>query len=323
MYQSAPLRDAATPDCQQFKCCFLTQSLPAHTLPAMQIWRWTTAFVLLATIGSTALAGDEPVRVVSLAPSITEIVCAVGGASNLVGRTSFCNYPPNVVANVPIVGGFGLPSMEALLTIHPTYILEVDLEDESLVKQLHEVGLERRRITCQKLDEIPPAIEEVGKLLQHTEQAHALATQLADSLAELRRNAPPKEGRPRVFLQIWSDPIMTATPRSFLSELLNLAGGENICTNGISDFIQVSSEWVVGTDPDVILCLEGDGTTSTRQLVMTRPGWESIRAVKSGRVYDHFNMDVLTRPGPRVLEGVQLLRTALSPTNSIGSAPSP
>lgn len=269
-------------------------------------------FCLACTRESAPPSERPAITAVSLAPSITELVCAMGAADQLVGRTSYCNFPPDLVTNIPVVGGFGLPSIEALISLRPTYVLEVDLEDESLARRLTELGIDRRRITCRTLNDIPPAIEEIGQLLDHRAAAHTLATNLAQRIQAIRDTAPLTTNRPRVFLQIWNDPVMTATPSSFISELLTLAGGENICSNAPADFIQVSSEWVVGSNPDIILCLEGDGTAPAREQAMKRPGWHTIQAVKKGRVYDHFNMDILTRPGPRVLEGIDLLRNTLA-----------
>lgn len=254
-------------------------------------------------------------RIISLAPNLTEMVCAVGGADTLVGRTSACNYPPDIVGRVPVVGGFGTPSMETLIALKPTAILDVDLEDESLAARIDALGLSRHRIACRSLDDIPGAVRAIGILACRTNEAGALAARLETEIAGLRALPAPTR-RPSVFVEIWSDPLMTAGPNTFISDLIWLAGGSNICDQA-RDYLQVSAEWVIKRDPDIILCLAMSDAGSPRDRVMQRAGWQTIRAVKTGRVHDQVNIDVLTRPGPRVMEGIEALRACIAAEGSL------
>ena len=132
-------------------------------------------------------------RIVSLAPNLTEIVCAVGGADQLVGRTTACNYPPDVVARVPAIGGFGAPSLEVLLALKPTRILYVDLEDQNFAQKMDAVGLTHTKVRCKTLDDIPRAVWEVGGYLHQESVAGQLAEKLTVGMAALRDrlNHPP------------------------------------------------------------------------------------------------------------------------------------
>lgn len=253
---------------------------------------------------------DAPVRVVSLAPNLTEIVCAVGAADTLVGRTDFCTYPPNVVSNVPVIGGFGQPSLELLVAARPTHVIEVDLEDETIGRRIGELGIAHRRIPCRSLDDIPRAIHEVGRIVRHSGEADAMAAQMAARIGQLR-STPASTNAPRVFVEIWSDPLMTAGRDSFVADLIRLAGGRNVGDAAEQDYYEVSNEWVITQNPDVIVCLVMAGTVPARELAMKRPGWDVIRAVRAGRVYDRLPHDILTRPGPRVLDGIEQLRMAI------------
>lgn len=250
-------------------------------------------------------------RVVSLAPNITEIVCAVGGADSLVGRTSACNYPPEVVRNVPVIGDFGVPSMEMMLSRKPTLVLDVALEDESVGRKIDQMGLRRERINCKTLADVPAAILRVGALLDRRTQAEMVASNLVAQIAELRRSLPATN-RPTVFAEIWSEPLITAGRNSFVSEMIELAGGRNIGDELDTEYPQVSSEWVIGKNPDVVLCLGMANDKSCADIAAKRTGWPAINAVKNKRVYDRFNTEVITRPGPRVLEGVKELRSRMT-----------
>ncbi len=252
-------------------------------------------------------AGD---RIISLAPNLTEIIYAIGAGNTLVGRTSACDFPPEV-KSVPVVGGFGTPSLEMLVSLKPTLIVEVDLEDKSIGPKIDDLHLKRQHIPCKTLDDIPSAILALGRSVHHETEARELAGRLAKGIADLR-GKPPAGPAPTVFAEIWGDPLMTAGTNSFVSELITLAGGRNIGDEIRNEYAPVSSEWVVSRNPDIILCLETPAGGSARQLVLQRPGWQKVSAVASGRVYDKLKTDILTRPGPRVLDGIEELNSRIT-----------
>jgi len=290
------------------------------------------------------------VRVVSLAPSLTEIICAIGAETQLVGRTSACDYPPNKVNHIPVVGGFGAPSLDLLLKIQPTLVLDVDLQDAAVGKMIEQIGLKRERIACSTVDDIPRAIARIGRLLRAEASADPLADSIHSRMTNLRREKEKREasGRPvpSVFVEIWSDPLTTVGKRSFISDLVSLAGGRNLgneVTN--KDYFPVSSEWVIARDPDVILCLymgkkgaganqkpEGrdqekpdspNGSGSAWSRVAARPGWAGIAAVKYQRVYGNLDNSTILRPGPRVLEGIEALRRCMEERPGQGEGETP
>jgi iron complex transport system substrate-binding protein len=250
-------------------------------------------------------------RIVSLAPNMTEIVCAIGAGDLLVGRTSACNYPPQVVSKVPVVADFGAPVFESLIKARPTLVLEVDLQNEIISRRLDELGFKRLRVPCRTLSDIPVAIKSVGIMLHRESDANTLADSLNASIEELRRGTP-RTNRPKVFVEIWNNPLMTAGSKSFISELITIAGGENLGDRIARQYFEVASEWVISHNPDVIICLTKTGWRSARNLVMKRPGWQQIQAVRSGRVYDNLNNDVVSRPGPRVVEAINELRERIA-----------
>jgi iron complex transport system substrate-binding protein len=279
----------------------------------MMLGNGAIAYALGTPAPIQAVSIPEPAagpRVVSLAPSLTEIVCAVGGLDALVGRTSACDYPPDV-AQVRIIGGFGTPSLELLAAVSPTVVFEVDLDDQAIGRKIDALGLRRVHVPCDALDDVPAAIRTVGSLIDRKDQAHALAASLREKIAALRARAAAETDRPSVYVEIWHDPVMTAGTNSFLSELVYLAGGRNIGDELRKDYCQVSPEWIVAKDPDVILCLYMSDAGRARSALMERSGWRHMKAVTAGAVFDGFDNNLILRPGPRVLESIDLLRACI------------
>lgn len=253
-------------------------------------------------------------RVVSLAPSLTEVVFAVGAGSNMVGRTSACDFPPESSA-VPVIGDFGVPSMERLASAKPTLVLELALSDEAMGSRMDRLGLNRRRIPCNRLKDIPPAIREVGLLTDCTTQAETLARAIDEQVARLRSSSDHSARKPKVFVEVWHDPITTAGKESFVADLIELAGGDNIGNCVATPYYTVSSEWIISRNPDVILALYMSSGSNAPPL-SARAGWSGIEAVRRGHVYGGLNNDVVLRPGPRVIEGVELIRQCLQSAQS-------
>jgi iron complex transport system substrate-binding protein len=257
--------------------------------------------------GEVTVSASSEIRIVSLAPSITEAVCAVGAGNLLVGRTSACNYPPDELATVPVIGGFGVPSLELLAQARPTLVLETALADESIGAQLDAMGVPRKRVRCRSLDDIPSMLREIGALTGHAADAEVLASALAKELSQLKA-VPVNENSPKVYAEIWHDPMTTIGKGTFLSDLIEIAGGQSVGDGAGRDYYQISPEHVISTNPDVILCLYMGKNEGASDALKSRPGWQHINAVRHDAVYDGLSNDVLLRPGPRVLEGVAQLK---------------
>lgn len=264
--------------------------------------------VLLAGCGPAPVRppGGAPVRVVSLAPNVTEIVCAVGAAEVLVGRSSACRYPA-AVTNVPVAGDFGVPALEAIAQLAPTHVLVVDLAEKNSVVALERLGVKPVRLSCRRLEDIARVIREVGVLVGRPEAGERLAGEFEGRLAELRQQAVPAR-RPRVFVELWADPLMTVGRESFVSELVELAGGWNVTGDVARDYFVVGAEVVLARDPEVVVQLE-----PVPPDVRLRPGWSQVTAVRENRICAGVDRDLVQVPGPRVLEAVAQLRRCWEP----------
>jgi iron complex transport system substrate-binding protein len=255
-------------------------------------------------------SGDPAPRIVSLAPSLTEILFAIGAGGSVVGRTDVCNYPPEA-AVVPVVGGFGKPSVEALAAQKPTHVFSVDLEDQSLPLLFTRLGWRSERIPCSRLDDIPDAVLAVGRLAGRTNEAVRLADEIRAGIAarqgETARPAPP----PSVLVVVWWEPLMTVGRPSFIADLVTLAGGRIITSDINRDYFTVSEEWVLRQNPDVILSLSMGAPGATLGRLRETAGWRALQAVKDGRVHDAFDPDIVCRPGPRILTAADQIRAVL------------
>ena len=253
-------------------------------------------------------ASSSAPRIISLAPSITEIVYALNGTNQLIGRSSACDYPPAAVSRVPVIGDFGVPSLERMVTLRPDQVLYTDVADPMMDSKMRRVGLHPVHIDCARLADIPPAIIHVGQLIRRETEAKAMAADLANRLQLARQQGNAFTHRPRVLVLIWHDPFYAAGGKSFVSDLITLAGGQNIGDEIDRDYFQASSEWVLAHDPDIVFCFFMASSTPAKHVIMRQPGWNSIKAVRDGRVYDGFDNNVALRPGPRVMEGLEVIK---------------
>lgn len=278
---------------------------------------WLAVLLVVALAGGCRREAPPPIaaggpRVVSLAPNLTEIICAIGAERSLVGRSSACDYPPDIVVRVPVAGDFGRPAMERLLALRPTLVLASDLEDKTLPDQLRRYGVPLEVIPCRTLGDIPAAIRRVGQLTGHPDSAEALAARFERNLEELQRQADAIPAPPTVYAELWHDPPLTVGAGSFISEIIRLAGGRNLGDIVTREYFEASPEWVLAADPDVILNLGMVETKDFESKLLARPGFDRLRAVRERRIVTGVPADLMLRPGPRSLEAVSELRRRLA-----------
>lgn len=254
-------------------------------------------------------------RVVSLAPSNTEILFALGAGDRVVGRDEFSDYPEEAKAIASVGGSMGEYSLEAIVALKPDLVLASELNAPELVKSLEDLGLTVYYLPNPKtLEELYVNLETVATLTGRE------ATKLTDSLkarvAAVDEKIAPLSDHPVVFYEIdATDPSKpyTAGVGTFIDLLIGRAGGQNFTSlAGITDpYPQVSLEQLVIAPPDIIIL--GDSMWGTTpESVATRPGWESLLAVTEGRIFP-FDDNLVSRPGPRLVDGLEALAKLLHP----------
>jgi len=256
-------------------------------------------------------AEQAQLRIVSLAPSVTEILFALGVGGCVVGVTDRCDYPPEA-RDLESVGGFGAPSMEKLLALSPDIVIGAGLQRKDVTTALRRSGIRVLWIEADSFSEMFEAMRVIGKEVGQpwrAEEVEAAMQAELHALAERYRDIPVDQ-RPRVFVELWNDPITTAGKGSFVDKLITWAGGVNVAHELVSAYPTVSPEQVIEWDPDVIL-LGYMNQQAPKEALANRIGWGDVAAVRSGNVINDISSDVLLRPGPRLVQGVKALSQRL------------
>ncbi len=251
---------------------------------------------------------------VSLAPSTTEILFALGLEERISGVSSYCNYPPRA-AEKTRVGDFSHPNLEVILALKPEYIFCTGLEQAPTVARLKALGF---RVYCADpsgVEELLKTVREIGAITKKEKRALEIIAEIRAGIAEASEKTDliPEDKRVKVFLEIWHDPLMTAGKGSFVDELIKLAGGINIAHGVRRPYCNFSAEQVAAMDPNCIILAYMDERNAAG-IMETRFGWENIKAVRNGRVFNDLNPDLILRPGPRVAEGVRELQKRMYPS---------
>jgi iron complex transport system substrate-binding protein len=248
-------------------------------------------------------------RIVSLAPNLTEIVYAVGAGDRLVGRTSYCDYPPQVKA-VTEVGDTLHPSVERIIALKPQVVLVSTASQlENFTRQMDAQKIAVYVTNPQSLDQVFNSIERLGDLFGTGE----IATKLA---AYLRRRASAVETataslKPvRVFYQVSGEPLYTIGREAYLTDLIKRAGGISVTADVATAFPRFSDEAALASKPEAIILPTGGSMGNANSTVAA--ALRNSPAVRDNRVYK-INDDLLSRPGPRLVDGLEQLARALHP----------
>ena len=274
------------------------------------------AFALLHREHSAQQPEPGKLRIVSLAPNVTEIVFSLGLGDNLVGVTDRCNYPPAALS-ITRVSGFGTPNVEAMLALKPDMVIACGLEKPELLAMLQQSGI--RVVNVQQngfmasFPELFDAIRAIGDATGRAAEAQALVAHMQAELdAVAVQVAKVDEARrPRVFVEIEESPLMTAGAGSFIDDLLARAGGRNVAHDVRSAYPRIDPEQVISWNPDVIVVAHSDTPGQAATRLATRIGWSDVAAVREKRVIDDIDPDLLFRPGPRLVDGVKELAKRL------------
>jgi iron complex transport system substrate-binding protein len=244
-------------------------------------------------------------RVVSLGPATTEALFAIGAGSITVGRSRFCDTPPEARA-LPSVGGFTDPSVETILSLRPDLVVGIrGPGGAAIVGTLEARGIRTYFPETESKDQILSLLRGLGERTGHDREASALVSRLEAELAAVRA-AVAKKARRRALLIYGRAPLVVAGRGSFADEMLALAGIDNACTSR-EHYPTIDVERVLAWDPDDVLDASvGMGMDTDDPSYFRAAGWSRVRAVTTGRVLRVTTMDV-TRPGPSFARGVSAL----------------
>ncbi len=268
------------------------------------------ALTVVDQTGRSLSLPAPPERIVSLVPSVTEILFAIGARDVLVGVTDFCDYPPEARRKAH-VGDMLNPNLEALITLKPDLVVATRSGNrEETFDQLGRLGIAVYLVDPVSVGDVLRLVAGLGEVTGRLDGAQAVTAEFNRRVAAVRERVAGRP-RPRVLYVLWPEPLIVPGRGSLVSELISLAGGESVTADQGPGYPRMSLEAAVGRAPEVIiLARHGAGTGPA-----AREQWqrlESLPAIRSGRLYVA-DGDLLHRYGPRVVDGLELLALLIHP----------
>ncbi len=255
-----------------------------------------------------------PERIISLAPSNTEILFALGLGDKVVGVSDYCNYPPEVQEK-PGIGGFSTPNIEEVVALSPDLILATSIHEKRIIPQLEGKGLTIVALDPRTVDEVLESITLVGEVTGKREEASGLVAEMRNRIKAVTNKSDnlPETERPRVFYAVWHDPLMTAGSDTRHHELIRMAGGINVAQDLIG-YAAITLEAIIEANPQVIIAGVGMGTGEDLPLkfVKTEERLRNVDARISNRIYG-IDVDLVGRPGPRIVAALEKFAEFIHP----------
>jgi len=249
-------------------------------------------------LGRLVAINGTPQRIISLAPSNTEILFALGLGDKVVGVTDWCNYPPEALEKEK-VGGYVTPDIEKIVALNPDLILVAYGTPMEVINTMVGLGLTVFGIKTTDLDDVLNDIRRVGEITDKEVEAQVLTSEMAVGIKAVTDQTEELEQRPKVFYIVGHEPsLWTAGQGTFIHELIEKGGGVNTCQN-ITGYSEISIEYVLARDPEIIITSEWsyDWAINASELASTN-------ASQTGRIYT-LDDDLAQRPGPRLVEGLE------------------
>ncbi|HMF50581.1 MAG TPA: cobalamin-binding protein [Candidatus Saccharimonadales bacterium] len=278
---------------------------------AIAVRLFAVGLIILTAHASLAHAASTPYpqRIVSLAPSVTESLFALGFGNRIVGVTTYCDYPAEA-QKLPKIGGFMSPSLEVIVAKRPDLVIGVSsATDPVKAREMERLGLKVTLISLASVSDILSSTKSIARWLGNPEAGEKLVQKITLQFDQVKKRVAPAPRR-RTLLAVGLRPLVAVGGKNFIDELITLAGGENIAGNAAQPWLNLPDEYVVAKAPQVII---EAGMGSERG--ETAKHWgdlKSLPAVKEQRVYA-YPSDKILRPGPRIGEGLEEIARLVHP----------
>jgi iron complex transport system substrate-binding protein len=261
-------------------------------------------------LGRKIYLAKPPARVVSLAPSVTEILFAIGLDQEIVGVTPFCDYPVQAQAKPKIA--YANPNLESIVALKPDLVLAPStFLRADLLAKLEQLKVPTFILDAKTVEDVPSHVQTVGRMLNRSAAADRVATEMRQRIAAIKGRAEALPRR-RVLYVLNTEPFITVGPGSFIHQMIHLAGGANVAAQARTDYPRLSMEEVLKQDPEILIFPVGkaEGIPESEQQLWRR--WTTLSAVKAGR-FHQIPADLLNRPGPRITGGLEALARIIHP----------
>lgn len=254
---------------------------------------------------------DDPKHIVALAPSITEIIFALGRQDRLKGTTQFSNYPVEA-ARLPKVGSYVRLDLERIVNLNPDLCIAIkDGNPKEIIDRLQSLNIPVYAVNPRNLETMMQTIQKIGGILNASAKATALVENMQNRMQQVDDLVARIDRRPRVFIQIGISPIISAGTNTFIHELIVRAGGINVAA-GRKAYPHFSREQVLALAPDVLIITSMSRSGAFEK---ARADWNRLAdmpAVREKRIYT-VNSDLFDRPSPRLLDALEILTRLLHP----------
>lgn len=251
----------------------------------------------------------QPSRIISLAPSHTEILFELGLGENVVGVTTYCDYPEQAKTKEK-VGDSATVNVEKIIELNPDLVVQYGSGNEESNKRIRDAGITILSYEPESIDEVIALIKRIGDITNTRMPATMITVDMMSKKDYIvnRVNEAEKE---KVFYEVWNEPLMAAGPGSFLDELITLGGGDNIAKDAQGAYAQFDLEQMIERNPDVYITAK-DSEDKTVESIKSRQGYDVINAIKNDRVYI-LEPNIISRPGPRIVDGLELMAKSIHP----------
>lgn len=264
--------------------------------------------------GRQVTVEKRPQRIVSLAPSHTEILFSLDLGDRIAGVTSYCDYPTEAQSK-PRIGGYSDPSMEKIIAAQPDLVLADNIHQQ-LVENLQAQNIKVLVFNPRTVQGVLATITRVGEASGENQRAARLVADLNQRVERVKARVAdvPAEKRPLVYYEVWYEPLMTAGPNSLIGDVITLAGGKNMLDSGSEEYPMISQELILQKNPDIMVHSYGKGMDNTPGLeqILNRPGWQNVACIKNRRVVA-VDTNLITRAGPRIVDALELLARGFYP----------
>ncbi|MGB9839404.1 ABC transporter substrate-binding protein [Thermovenabulum sp.] len=267
------------------------------------------------SLGREVKIEKEPLRIISLSPSNTEILFALGLGDKVVGVTNYCDYPEEAKSKEKI-GDFSNPNIEKIISLNPDLVLATTMHEKP-VKRLEELKIPVIVLEPKNLEDMLDSLILVGKATGREKNAIELVDSLKKRIDAVKEKVSslPEDKKPTVFYELWPSPITTVGPGTFVDDLITKAGGKNIASDSDKPYPVYGQEVIIAKNPDIII-FSHHGTNGTNEQtkedIVKRPGWSNINAVKNDKVF-YVDENIIQRPTPRLVDGLEQFAKIIHP----------
>lgn len=274
----------------------------------------TTSIEITDQLGRVVRLDGVPERIISIAPSNTEILFALGLGDRVVAVTDYCDYPAEAKTK-DSVGSYIKPSIEEIVALSPDLILATGVHEDKVIPALEGLGLTVVALDSDTLDEVLESIRLVGEITGKQKEADQLATEMSDRIRAITEQTAglSQAEKPRVFYVIWYDPLMSAGSGTFQDNMIEKVGGINI-TGNLTGWVTVSLETVLEANPEVMIAGINHASLNdlNYQFIKTEPRLADTAARQNDRVYE-VDANLVSRTGPRIIDGLEKLAEFIHP----------